>query len=100
MKQFRALAFVPAIDVIPYYEELVDSLSDELVDDLSDFLNYFERTWIGIDHHGRRRRPLFSIELWKVRERVDQILPRTNNSVEGWHRGFDIRINTTHPTII
>ena len=33
MKQFRALAFVPAIDVIPLYEELVDSLSDELVDD-------------------------------------------------------------------
>ena len=34
-----------------------------------------------------------------MRERVEQILPRTNNSVEGWHRGFDIRINTTHPTV-
>ena len=99
LKQFRPLAFVPVIDVIPCYEELVDSLSDELVDDLSDFLNYFEKTWIGIEHHGRRRRPLFSIELWNVRERVEQILPRTNNSVEGWHRGFDIRINTTHPTV-
>ena len=99
LKQFRALAFVPVIDVIPCYEELVDSLSDELIDDLSDFLNYFEKTWIGIEHHGRRRRPLFSIELWNVRERVEQILPRTNNFVEGWHRGFDIRINTTHPTV-
>lgn len=99
LKQFRALAFVPAIDVIPIYEELIESLSDELVDDLTDFLNYFERTWIGIEHHGRRRRPLFSIELWNVRERVEQALPRTNNSVEGWHRGFDIRINTTHPSV-
>ena len=44
-------------------------------------------------------RPLFSIELWNVRERVEHILPRTNNSVEGWHRGFDIRINTAHPTV-
>ena len=34
-----------------------------------------------------------------MRERVEQILPRTNNSVEGWHRGFDIRTITTHPTI-
>ena len=33
LKQFRALAFVPIIDVIPCYEELADSLSDELVDD-------------------------------------------------------------------
>ena len=40
MKQFRALAFIPAIDVFPCYEELVDSLSDELVDDLSVFTCY------------------------------------------------------------
>ena len=57
------------IEVIPCKEELVDSLSDELVDDLSDFLIHFEKTWIGIEHHGRRRRPKFSIELWNVRER-------------------------------
>ena len=48
MKQFRALAFVPAIDVIACYEELINSLSDELVDDLSDFPHYFEKTWIGL----------------------------------------------------
>ena len=99
MKQFRVLAFVPAIDVILCYEEVVDSLSDELVDDLSDFLRYFEKTWIGLEHHGRRRRPLFSIELWNVRDRVERALPRTNNSVEGWHRAFDIIINTTHPSV-
>ena len=99
MKQFRALAFVPAIDVIACYEELIDSLSDELVDDLSDFLHYFEKTWIGLEHHGRRRRPLFPIKLWNVRDRVERALPRTNNSVEGWHRAFDIRINITHPCV-
>ena len=81
------------------YEELIDSLSDELVDDLSDFLHYFEKTWIGLEHHGRKRRPLFPIELWNVRDRVERALPRTNNSVEGWHRAFDIRINTTHPSV-
>ena len=27
------------------------------------------------------------------------IFKRTNDSAEGWHKGFDIRINTTHPTL-
>ena len=99
IKQFRALVFVPAIDVIACYEELIDSLSDELVDDLSDFLHYFEKTWISLEHHRRRRRPLFPMELWNVRDRVERALTRTNNSVEGWHKAFDIWINITHPCV-
>ena len=87
------------MDVIPCYEELVDSLSNELIDELSDFLHYYEKTWIGLEHHGRRRQPLFSIDLWNVRDRVEQTLPRTNNSVEGWHRAFVVRINIVHPSI-
>ena len=86
MKQFRALAFLPIEDVILIYEEYVNSLCDELIDYLSDFLLYFEKTWVGIEHHGRRRRPLYPIALWNVRDRVERVLPRTNNSVEGWHR--------------
>ena len=69
------------------------------MNDLSEFLDYFERTWIGLEHHGRRRRPLFSIGLWNVRDRIECALPRTNNSVEGWHRAFDIRISITHTSI-
>ena len=38
---------------------------------------------------GRRRRPCFPQELWNVCERVVEDLPRTNNSLEGWHRAFD-----------
>ena len=98
MKQFRALAFLPIEDVIPIYEEYVNSLCDELIDDLSDFLLYFEKTWVGIKHHVRRRRPLYPIALWNVRDRVERVLPRTNNSVQGGHRAFDLRINTTHPS--
>ena len=98
MKQFRALAFLPIEDVIPIYEEYVSSRSDELIEDLSEFLLYFEKTWVGIEHHGRRRRPLYPIALWNVRDRVERVLPRTNNSVEGWHRAFDLRINITHPS--
>ena len=49
---------------------------------------------------GRRRRPLFAISLsWNVNSRVEQDLPRTNNSIEGWHHSFDLRVAITHPTI-
>ena len=74
VKQFQALAFVPSIDVIPCYEELIDSLSNQLVDDFSEFLHYFEKTWIGIEHHGRKRRPLFDIQLWNIRDRIERSL--------------------------
>ena len=90
IKQFGALAFLPVIDVIPCYEELANSLTDEFMDDISDILHYFEKTWIGLEYHGRRRRPLFSIEQWNVRDKVERALPETINSVEGWHRAFDI----------
>ena len=26
-------------------------------------------------------------------------LPRTNNSLEGWHQAFKRRLNVTHPTV-
>ena len=52
-----------------------------------------------MDRFIRRLRALFPMELWNVRDRVERALPLTNNSVEGWHRAFDIRINTTHPCV-
>ena len=48
---------------------------------------------------GRRRRPLFAISLWNVHDRVDHDLPRTNNSIEGWHHSFDLRVAITHPLV-
>ncbi|KAL8565748.1 hypothetical protein ACOMHN_058383 [Nucella lapillus] len=37
--------------------------------------------------------------MWNVYNRVGDNLPRTNNSVEGWHRAFDQRMSVTHPTL-
>ena len=41
-----------------------------------------------------RKNPLFPIELWNVHDRVSTNLPRSNNSMEGWHNAF-----AQHPTI-
>ena len=34
-----------------------------------------------------------------VHGRVQNDLPCTNNSIEGWHKAFDQRVGITHPTI-
>ncbi|CAF1515142.1 unnamed protein product [Adineta ricciae] len=46
-----------------------------------------------------RKSPKFPIELWNVYDRVSENLPRTNNSIEGWHNAFAQRVSIAHPTI-
>ncbi|KAG1714590.1 hypothetical protein GQR58_001019 [Nymphon striatum] len=99
VKMFQSLAFYTPDMVTEVYDELIQSLVDEMDEVLADFLIYFEATWIGVMHRGRRRRPPFHHTLWKVHGRVVDDLPRTNNSLEGWHNSFDRRVVTTHPTI-
>ena len=42
---------------------------------------------------------MFDVDLWSVHTRVNNDLPRTNNSLEGWHQAFKKRLNVTHPTL-
>jgi hypothetical protein len=46
-----------------------------------------------------RKKPKFPIELWNVHDRVSSNLPRSNNSIEGWHNAFARRVSIVHPTI-
>jgi hypothetical protein len=46
-----------------------------------------------------RKKPQFEHKLWNVYDRVIADLPRSNNSVEGWHNAFANRVAISHPTI-
>ena len=41
---------------------------------------------------------MFAIGVWNMFRRTDDELPRTNNSVEGWHRSFQCSLSACHPT--
>ena len=41
---------------------------------------------------------MFGIEVWNVYKRVVEDLPRTNNSLEAWHKVFEMSCNK-HPTV-
>lgn len=95
VKMIPALAFVPADDVEEAFESLVDHISA----DAQPILDYFEDTFIGRPGRRNRRGPVFSLGIWNMFDRTVQELPRTNNNIEGWHRGFQSSVGGCHPNI-
>lgn len=102
IRQLAALAFVPVQDVVRAFDELMESaFFTENEDALRDLTVYFEDSWIGRPGrrgHGRTR-PAFPHSLWNVYISALGDLPKTNNAVEGWHRGFHQLLGAYHPTI-
>ena len=97
-KCFAALAFLAIDDVCDAFEEMTED------DDIPvEFIIYFEATYIGVlrGRGARRRRdaPLFLIELWNMRDRVLNNLPKSNNSVERFHNALRSSVTSMHPHI-
>jgi hypothetical protein len=47
----------------------------------------------------KRRSPRFPIQLWNCYNLVQYDIPKTDNSVEGWHNSFNSTLNALHPSI-
>ncbi|CAF1542107.1 unnamed protein product [Rotaria magnacalcarata] len=92
LKNFGFLALIPEQFVIEEFEKLqVDS-----PDSLDDFVDYYEDNFIGRQGRNQRRRaPRFAIAIWSCFSRLNNQLPRSNNSNEGWHRAVQhsVRLN-------
>lgn len=98
VRMIPGLAFVPEDEVLDAYETLAEEFEGD--DRLTPVLDYFEDTFIGRPtRRNGRRAPRFPISLWNVHDRVEEGLPRTNNTVEGWHRSFQSNVGAHHPTI-
>ena len=98
-RMLPALAFVPPDDVVGSFEILCRHIRGEYNGDLDDLIIYFEDSYIGrFLQNAPRRPPTFPIAIWNMFHRVDIDLPRTNNSVEGWHHRFQNHIQANHPT--
>lgn len=47
-----------------------------------------------------RKKPQFEHKLWNIHDRIITGIPRSNNSVEGWHNAFASRVAINHQNII
>jgi hypothetical protein len=94
-KMLLALAFIPIIDVPDAFDELNENRPDEL----DAVYDYWEDTYVDRKRRNLRAPPRFCVECWNVRDRVENGLPRTNNSVEGWHHAFQHTVDCNHPNL-
>jgi len=97
IRMLAAIAFVPVTDAVDAFDTVVDA---GYLDRVEPVVNYFEDNFIGWpDRRGNRRNTVFPLTLWNVNRRVVESLPRTNNSVEGWHCGFQSSLQCSRPTL-
>ena len=92
-RSIEALAFLPPKEVINAFKYIQSTAPPFMSDYVN---NYFENKFIGsIDQKtGKRKLPIFPIKLWSVYQRVLDGLPRTNNSIEAWHKAFSAAIKS------
>ena len=86
-----SLAYVRQDKVVEYYngviEPLVQKLSDTVPEVAFDYIDYFERTYVG-RHNGRmglRRAPLFKPGVWSIYQELVDDQPTTNNNLEAFN---------------
>ncbi|CAF4878989.1 unnamed protein product, partial [Rotaria socialis] len=98
VKELIALTFAPLDQIITSF----DLICDQFDDDANDLVEYFEKTCTGEPKRSGtgRKKPQFDHKLWNIHDRVVATVPRSNNSVEGWHNAFASRVAISHPTIV
>ena len=96
------MAFVPNEEVHAYWDMLLTD-TIESNDGLQGFaVNYFQKTYIGqrLDN-GIEVDARFPYQSWNMFQRIRDGLPRTNNSLEGWHCMMmkDLSCHPSLPTV-
>lgn len=95
VRMLPALAFLPEEQVVAAFEKLSEIMPPEA----EPIVDYFEDSYIGRMRRGGRKHPRFPIHMWNMKERVEYDLPRTNNSLEGWHNSLQANVTACHPNI-
>ena len=92
-----ALAFVPPNNVQNSFDQLAALIRNQYGNGADGVLDYFEDNYVRRFHViVTRVIPKFPIDFWNMFNRKDDELLRTNNAVEGWHRGFQAHVSACH----
>lgn len=95
MRYYVALAYFPPEDIPNVFNELKETIFPEEAEAVTD---YFEKYYVLGQFKSRqsdgktiisRLQPLFPPALWSIERNINLHLPRTQNSVEAWHRRWN-----------
>lgn len=82
IRYILSLAFVAPADVSTYYDHIVCKIGNAANENVySDFLAYFRKNYIMLNYA--------DLLFWNVYQRVIENIPRTTNSLEGYHRALN-----------
>jgi hypothetical protein len=94
-----AVAFVPVNSI----DAALDALNDVqtgLDPALQSVIDWLEDNYVGrLNRNGRRRNPIFPIQMWNVYDRTVNGQDRTNNHAEAAHRRLQSVLQMDHPSI-
>lgn len=97
VRLIMALAFVPSNDIQAMGDKLLNYFEREnSCENTYVLFQWFKKKFINAETCSINHRP----EVWSVYMRVKKNLPRTTNSMEGFHRHLNNVCETNHPSIL
>uniref|UniRef100_A0A914V4C5 MULE transposase domain-containing protein n=1 Tax=Plectus sambesii TaxID=2011161 RepID=A0A914V4C5_9BILA len=94
VKMVWAMAFIPLDDLEDVWDQLVATLDQQL----RPLFEYFDEYYMGKRQlAGTHTLPRFAWAIWNMFERTRDGLPRTNNSVEAFHKSLNTHFAVNHP---
>uniref|UniRef100_A0A6B0UX44 Uncharacterized protein n=1 Tax=Ixodes ricinus TaxID=34613 RepID=A0A6B0UX44_IXORI len=95
MRMLPALAFLPITDIPEAFKDPLEVFPT----DASLVADYFEDVYIGRPRQNGLLSATFPPLVWSVRGPTLSEMPRTNNSIEAWHRGLESNVGFRSPNI-
>ncbi|XP_055849720.1 uncharacterized protein LOC129914472 [Episyrphus balteatus] len=90
VRMIKALSFVPPSEVEQYYTALYGSITHQEARNLA---QWFKLNYIGSE----RTKPRYKPEFWTTGASASNLhFPRTQNSVEAWHRRLKVVVGQRH----
>ncbi|XP_059175689.1 uncharacterized protein LOC131955549 [Physella acuta] len=100
MRQIAALAFLPSAEIPEAFNELKNIFPPNT----AELVKWFDETYVCgrvrlLNAREVRVPPLFPPEFWSVHDNHVHGIPRTQNTVEGWHRRWQVIVGKDHPGV-
>jgi hypothetical protein len=96
IRSFLSLAFFPPEYIKQAFKDLKDQNVENFLKykNLESFINYFNSNFVGLEN---KDNTVYDLKMWSVYDNVINNIPKSTNSLEGWHRGLNASIVQKHP---